>query len=372
MKRIKSIDTIRGWCIAMMIFGHMLSWWVRPEDYWLTSFIHGVIGDIAAGGFLFVSGFSAVISLRSRLTKAENSDLINKNQVKNEYLFRALLILIVSLIYNSATAIGTLDPSNIWKWFIPLTIAMSLLIGYPLLKTSKSFRLIIAVIIWVAHYYILSFFLPYQGQVNVFGILFYILYNGVGLHPILNYISFFIIGTVIGDVMFEIFLRNDQKERRKELKNRFWFPLLIMGPILILIGVFFSFPNFLKHGTFSAMIYVTGVLLTSFSILFAFEEFKVFKAEKNYRFFYFYSFYSLTIYFSHNIIYFIFLKQLNTFTIWIAVIGTFTLLTLLIRVVYKKYHTKFSLKVQIAKLSSGILKKIEVKKNKIKPIVVNN
>jgi len=365
MKRIKSIDTIRGFCIVLMVFAHMLSWWVRPEDYWLTSFFHSILGDIAAGGFLFVSGLSAIIFYRSRLSKAES--FYKKKLVKKEYLLRALLILFAALIYNSATAIGTLDPSNIWKWFVPLTIAFSLFLAYPLFNTSKLFRLIFAMIVWIAHYFILSFLLPYQGQFNIFGISYFILYNEVGLHPILNYFSFFIIGTVIGDIIFEIFLKNDKKERRIIFKNKIWLPSLIIGPILIIIGVLFYFPDFLAHGSLSSMFYSLGILLVSFSILLIIEEFEVIKVKKRYRFFYFYSYYSLTIYFSHNIIYFIFLDRLNAFTIWIAVIGTFILLTLLIRFVYKKYNIKASLKAQIGRISVILIKKSEAKKFVARP-----
>ena len=105
MKRIKSIDTFRGWCIFMMVFAHMLSWWVRLEDRWLTSLFHSIFGDIVGTGFLFVSGLSAVLFFKSRLIKAEASEDITIEQVNNEYLIRALLILIVALIFNSITAI---------------------------------------------------------------------------------------------------------------------------------------------------------------------------------------------------------------------------------------------------------------------------
>lgn len=364
IKRIKSIDTLRGFSMVLMIFGHMLSWWVRPEDFLVTSLFHSFLGDIAAGGFLFVSGLSTIISFRGRLVKAESLDTIKTKLAKNEYLIRALLILIVAIIYNNATAIGTLDPSNIWKWYIPLTIAFSLLLSYPFLKTSKSFRIVLAVIIWIANYYIVLFLLPYEGQLNIFGIIFFILYNNIGLHPILNYFSFFIIGTVIGDIIFEMSLKNDKEERRLVFRNKLCIPSLIMGPILIIFGVLFYFPNFLTHGTLSSMAYSLGVLLTSFSILLIVEEYDVIKLKKSYRFFFFYSYYSLTIYFSHNIIYFIFLDRLNAFTIWFAVVGTFLLLTLLIRFIYKKFSIKASLKAQIGRISIILIKRIEAKKNK--------
>ena len=162
----------------------------------------------------------------------------------------------------------------------------------------------------------------------------------MGLHPILFYFSFFLIGTVVGDVMFEIYLIDNQKERRSKLKNKFILPLLTIGSILLLLAFLFLFPSFLIHATFASMVYSLGTLFVSFSVLLIFEEYKVIKVEKSFRFFFFYSFYSFTLYFSHFILYYIFLYRLNAFNFWIAFFGTLTLLTLLIRIVYKKYNIR--------------------------------
>lgn len=362
MKRIKSIDILRGWCIFMMILGHMLSWWVRSEDYLITIIFHSFLGDIIGGGLLVVSGLSAVLFFRSRLMKSETSIDIRKEQVRNEYLFRALCILILALIFNIFTAIRTLNPIHIWEWFIPLTMAFSLILAYPLFKTSIFFRVILAIIVWIAHYYIVSILLPHQGQFNFLGIIYYILYNPIGLHPFLNYFSFFLIGTVIGEVIFEIYRKNDQKEIKIELSNNLLIIPLIIGIILIITGVLLFFPNFLRHGTPSSMIYSTGALLIFLSILLFLEESNAIKVKKSYRFFYFYSYYSLTIFFSHYLIFFV-LDQLNAITIWIAVVGTFVVLTFLLRFLYKKYERNVALKVQIGRISLALAKKVEEKRN---------
>lgn len=361
MKRIKGIDTIRGLSIFLMCF-HMVEWWIRPEDIQVFYIVVGIVGELSASGLLFISGVSAVILFRNRLAKAETLDDYSIEQVKNEYLFRALIILVIALIFNSIIAIGTLDPLGIWKWFIPLTMALSLLLAIPLLKSSKPFRIALAVILWIAHYCILSVLLPYQGQANIFGILFYILYNSIDLHPFIYYFSFFLIGTVIGDVIFDIFLKDGQEERRLEMKNKFLFPSLIMGPFLIVVGVLFRFPDFLLHATFSSTVYTLGMFLTIMSVSLIFQEYEVIKLRKSYRFLYFYSYYSLTVFFSHYLLYFIFLGRLNAVNIWIAVIGTFILLTLLIRVAYKKYGVKVSLKVQIGRMSAVLARRVEAKK----------
>lgn len=354
MRRIKTFDIIRGWCMFMMVFGHMLSWWIVSQDRWLTSALHSIFGDIVAIGFLFISGLSAVIFFRNRLTKIEISIKYSVGQVKNEYMFRALLILIIALLYNIVISIGTWDPLNIWKWFIPLTIAISLFLAFPLLKISKSFRLLIAVGFWITHYYILLLLLPYQGQTNLFGVLYHILYNSKGLHPILCYFSFFLIGTVIGDVIYEIYLINDQKERRSAIKNEVLLPMLIAGSILIIFGVLSLFPSFLTHATLSSTVYSLGVILISTSVLLIVEEYEVINVERSYKFFFYYSYYSFTIYFAHNILYFLLFERVNALSIWIFMPLTFLVISLLLRVTFIKLRDKVSIKAQLGKLSAKL------------------
>ena len=114
MKRFRSFDTIRGFCIFIMIIGHLLDWWLRPQEIWLSVVYHAVIADIAASGFLLISGVSSMISFRSSLTKAEISDDYNQRMVNNDYIYKGLLILVMAIIYNSIDAFINLNPLRIW------------------------------------------------------------------------------------------------------------------------------------------------------------------------------------------------------------------------------------------------------------------
>ncbi len=352
----------------MMVWGHMLSWWMISQDSWLTSSLHSIFGDIVGIGFLFISGLSAVIFFRSRLSKAVVSMDYSEDQVRNEYLFRALLILAIAIVYNSIISLGTLDLLNIWKWYIPFTISFSLLMSFPLLSTIKSYRIIIAMGFWLSHYFILALLLPYQGEPNTFGVLYHFLYNSIGLHPILLYFSFFLIGTVIGDIIFNIYLITDQEERRLALKNEFLLPSFIIGPILIIIGVLSLFPSFLTHASFSSTVYSLGVILISTSILLIIEEFELINAERSYRFFFYFSYYSFSIYFAHNVLYFVLFKRTNALTFWIFMPLTFLIIILLLRVIYSTLKDSASIKAQIGKLSVRLaihvkkrLERIEIK-----------
>jgi len=348
-----------------MVFVHSLAWWLIPEDQWLYFVFYAIFADIVAGMFVSVSGISAIISYRNRLIKAEISENYNSHMANKEYLFRGLIILFVALIYNCVVVITFNNFSDIWKWFIPLTIAISLLMGYLFLKTSKWFRLLFSVIIWIINYIIVSPLLSFEGHLNFFGILFHVLYNSLDLHPILYYFSYFLIGTVVGDVIFDIYLIENQKERNKKLHTKFIVPSLIIGLILIVLGVFIYFPNFIIHNSISSIIFSLGVLLTLLSILLFIEEREIKETKRSYKVFFYYSYYSFTIYLAHNALYFIFMGKLNAFNVWFVDIGSMILLTLLIRAIYKKFKEKLSLKIQIGRIAASLTKRFEEKRRKI-------
>ena len=204
---------------------------------------------------------------------------------------------------------------------------------------------------------------PYQGQINFFGVLFHILFNPVEHYIILPFFSIFLIGTVVGDIFFEYNLLNNQKERSNVFKNKFLIFVLPFGAVVLLIGILYNFPNFFIFGTYSSLIYGFGVIMFLFSILITIEEYEVFKTKRSYRYLFYFSYYSFTIYFAHNLLYFLFIRQLNVLIIWIPVLLLVPLLGLLLRTIYKYLGVKASLKVGITVLSYLMAKKIEKKRS---------
>ncbi|MHA1473052.1 MAG: hypothetical protein ACTSQW_08150, partial [Promethearchaeota archaeon] len=84
----------------------------------------------------------------------------------------------------------------------------------------------------------------------------------------------------------------------------------------------------------------------------------------SYRVFFYFSYYSFTVYLGHNFLYFIFYKKLDLVTIWIAVILTFLVFTLILRQLYKMWGWKASLKTVLGKISSELADKIEEYKSR--------
>ncbi|MFX1591817.1 MAG: heparan-alpha-glucosaminide N-acetyltransferase domain-containing protein [Promethearchaeota archaeon] len=359
IRRLKSIDTFRGLCMSWMVLVHLTGWWLNSDFFWLHGILIMIFDPIGASGFLFIAGVSIMLSHRKKFKKSKNSEQYNKRMIRNEYFFRALLVLIVALIYNTCVAIAINNLTWIWSWFVLLTIAVSFFIAWPLLNTPKYLRIFLGIVIWIGDKLILNILILHEGQPNVLGVLFHILYNGYHLDPILTFFPFFLFGTVVGDVIYDILGRNDPEHIRKNFKNHFFIPAILIGGVLVLINVFFQFPEFLFRRTLPWVIYSLGIVLILFSILLTIEIFGFMEREKSYKFLFYYSYYSLTVYLGHNILFFLFYNQLNLFNVWFFFIGAFIAIGLLLRAIHRKWSEKASLKYHLSKLSIGLARKIE-------------
>ncbi|MHA1985063.1 MAG: heparan-alpha-glucosaminide N-acetyltransferase domain-containing protein [Promethearchaeota archaeon] len=367
--RLKSIDIFRGLCMGWMILNHLIDWWLSPEYDWLYAITIMIIDPIGASGFLFISGVSVALSYRKRLNQAKLSEEYNLRMLRNSYLFRAFFIFIIAIIYNIPVAFVLQNPSMLWFWFVLLTSAVSLLLAWPLLKRSKLLRIFIAIIFLVLHFSIFNWLFSFQGESNIFGLLFHILYNGIFQDPILIFFPFFIIGTVVGDLIYNSIYINQENHHYSSFKNKFLFPVIISGVLMIISGVLINYPQFLRRQRLSWVIYSIGINLILFSIFLSIEIFSRFKTQKSYKLLFYYSYYSLTIYLVHNIlyiplIYFPFLNQLDLVSIWIFVFTSFFSIGFILRGIYHKFEEKASLKAQIGRLSLILTRKIEMKINK--------
>lgn len=356
IQRIKSIDIFRGMCMAWMILNHLINWWLKSKFSWLHGITVMILDPIGASGFLFISGVSIALSYKNRVMSVE----YNHRRLRNSYLFRASFIFVIAMIYNITITLTLNNILWLWTWFVLLTVAVSMFISWPLLKTSKIFRVLLGIIIMIANQFLFSVLLPYRGKNNALGVFFHILYHRMYQDPILTFFPFFLFGTVIGDILFDSYNNPDENSKKKYLKINLIIPALAIGSLLVIFGILFKFPTFLERASFSWIIYSLGIELLIFSLLLIFEEFIIIGTKKSYKFLFYYSYYSLTVYLGHNLLYFLFFKSLNIYNIWIFIFAIFLILGLLLRVIYKKWRSKASLKMQVGVLSSILTMKIEM------------
>ena len=355
--RIHALDIFRGLCIFYMTFGHLVNWWVIKADYWLYDIIWIFGAFVGGGGFLFVSGMSAALSYRKR---KENFQLLQDSSeklIRNEYVFRALIIFLISTIWNFVGTIYANIP-GVWTWFVIQTISISLLLAWPFLKTSKRFRLYMCFLIWISNEFIIIWLSAFRGEPNFLGYLYYFLYNVPEQNVILGYFPFLLAGTVFGDLFYEASLKEGKKEQENYLRKKIVRPSIIGGFLLVMFGIFFKFPDFATKEAFSSHMFAFGLELLLISFLVIIKDFGKIKFKKNYSVIKYYSYYSFTIFFAHQLLYFIFPPQFNALEIWIYIIPTMVLVTLLFRYIYIKLGRKASLKFYISKYATLLAEKL--------------
>jgi len=359
MQRIKSLDSYRGFIMLAMVWVHLCDWWLREEDIWFSNATLPILKLIFGPGFLLLSGISIALSYRKSLIKITLIDDFKYSIVRKEYLFRATFILIVALGYNSFVALQFFNPLDLWKWFMLLTMSISLFIAWPLLRAPKYIRLALAIIIWFLNYFIFNYLLLYQNQANPNGILYYFLYNSIDVIPLPHYFSFLLIGTIVGEIIFDIYQIDHKKERKVLLKKKITFPSLMLGVPLIIISVFLDPQLSLERTSVIWIIFAIGINLVLLSAFLGFEDFKSRINKRRLKFLFYYSYYSLTLYLAHNLLYFFFFNQINLFLFWILVILTCFFIGLFLGLIHNKYGSKFSIKAQVGRLSSALAKKLE-------------
>lgn len=357
--RIKTLDIARGLIILGMVWVHLRTWWLRKEDAWFTDISRLLIDKIFGPAFIWLSGVSLILWYRNASIKAKELENYNARIMKKEYYFRALILLVIAFSYNIVVALVIYDITWIWAWFILLALAFSMLMSYPFFKTSKLFRLIYSFIIIIINQIIITILWPYEGQLNIYGILFHLLYYPLFLYPVLVSYAFYILGTIFGDLLFEVFQIEDIAKRRLALRNKIVIPSFIIGIVILILGVIFIGELFWIDYPFAWVPFSISIIIIAVSILLTIEGYGYFDTKKSYKFSYYFSYYSLTVYLGHNVLFFLFYGQLNIFYFFMAFFITSALMGLALRAIHKRWRSKFSIKVQMGKMAIFLACKLE-------------
>ena len=355
LNRIKSIDAFRGFSIFIMIFYHPILWWTVASQVWMLLLVRRLL-FIEASLFVFVSGISVVLSLRSRMEKINDNLFYSKRKIFKEHYFRSLIFFLVALVYNLVTNIWVVGIGGIWSWHILFTVVVCQLIAYPLTKLPIIIRvLLIILVIFVTHpILIVLTSLKMDFPNGGWSILYHIIFNPIQEYPILPNLAFFTLGTVCGEIFYGIYIINDKDLRKIQIKNKivrrfFVYGLILMvGSIIYPSLVFNDALAYLNRNTTICTLFGIGWALFLIALFTYLHEFK-YTSEWKYKFFFYFSVYSLTLYLVHNIVALFFWQSLNIVaSIIIAIISTIGF-WYLSKILYNNYGSKISLKSIISK-----------------------
>jgi hypothetical protein len=360
-KRLNSLDFFRGVCITWMIFGHLAEWWMSFDSFLLLNELILFVDAIGGTGFLFISGVSLTLSYRSKIKRINYEGDYSYKRLRLNYLLRAVFLFIVGIIYNTIDALISKNLSLIWNWFILTTLPASIILAWPLLRRKKITKILVAGAILIIDHFLFLFLKPFQYEMgHPLSILYYFLYNGSQLTPILSHFPFFIVGSVIADVIYEKYIHQEPEIPNRKFFKNVSLPLILSGIILILAAfLLLPFPviveKFLWHRRNIAWItYAIGLLIIVYPSLFYIEKLNVIQINKKYRFFYYFSYYSFSIFLIHYSFYFLFTHRLTLSVFLPVILITIFLIGLLLKLIYRTLGNLFSLKYQLSRLADGI------------------
>jgi membrane-bound acyltransferase YfiQ involved in biofilm formation len=198
----------------------------------------------------------------------------------------------------------------------------------------------------------------FSGEFSVNGVIYYILYNEPQLDPLMTFFPFFLFGTVLGEMIFRLDQKKDSSDYKVKLKKNFIIPLILIGIILIIFGVIYNYPQFFTiRGSLAWNLYSLGIETILLMVFFSIEFLFKYKFKKSHRFLFYFSYYSFTVYLVHQLLYFLFLGQLDYITIWFSILITFILSGLILRTIYRHVGPYASIKALISKFSTYIAKR---------------
>ncbi len=224
--RIRSIDYLRGFCILDMILTHVLSFWPTPNSIWLFVVEGVTFGAIAEVGFVLVSGIGFGFSW----AKQSRSGVKRKDQnIKS--LSHTLALLLVSIGFN--LSFGPLAGTGgimIWSWQILQTLAFCRLISLLFTQVPPIARSVIAIGLIALGALLLNWINFGNSSDPLSSFLFVLLYKPLGYYPIMIFFPFFLIGSVVGEELNKVTVR---EVKPAELAKK-WF---VFGLAFLITGI---------------------------------------------------------------------------------------------------------------------------------------
>jgi hypothetical protein len=331
-----------------------------------------------AEGFIFISGLSITLSYRTKLYSLKNNFKFKGSskhqQLCLKYFLQSFFIFLIGFFYyNFRAYLSRGYVGNLWSWNIFWTLSFSISFILLIIKYSKKTKILISSLFLLTYglFFTLipSDILTSPGDqilIKKFSdIFFYIFYNGFSFTPLLGFFPFFLLGNVLGEIIYEKTINEETKISNKNFFRSILIPLILMGVVIVIISLFITpLIGFVKN-SFNWLFYSLGSNLILFLLLLYIEKKEVIKIERNFKFFFYFSYYSLTIFIIHEFL-FPFLFQKFTvaqgfFISLIIILGFYIFLL----IIYKKLGKYFSLKWGVSELATRLTDTILTKHNKI-------
>ena len=349
LKRIRSIDFIKGVAICIIILAHSAGTWKDPVLNNIYSIILHYLDVFGPGLFIFLSSLSAVFSIRRREGK------VPKKVLRNIVFARGFSIFGIGMLYNliAVVLLGNMTdlpfPFSLWSWTILVFIGFAQIVTYYVLKLTKEARIIIGlVIIFIT--YPLNPFLESNLSNPVVYIIHYIVISPLPHNPLLPFVSICFFSSVFGEIFVKT-MELESKEARLDTFHTFF----KYGLLFVFIGIFLTiidpnpfggsvipFPLFILRSNPSNMFYSRGLAVRKLGGSYYYIDIEL-KDNLFIDAMIFYGNVSLSLFFLGYIGITLYYELLNLITVWFIWIGFTGFLGFFMYFWNKYYDGKYSL-----------------------------
>ena len=237
LRRIKSIDFLRGLTVFSMVIYHFFIYWIKEkQNFGLFAEIFHFFGYLAAPLFLIISE----ISLHLFFIKKKNEGML-KSKIFFDVLKRSIFIFIVSTVFQIffGFTLGMKIEFFIY-WSVFQVICFSMVFFFAIQFCKKSLRILLHLILMI--FLILFEFIIKSYNLTVL----YILVEGT--FEFVPWASFFLFGLIFGEFLLSF---------TNEMINRKLISLIIIGIVCFIFTIFwmnyfdfyyyvpYFFPNFI-------------------------------------------------------------------------------------------------------------------------------
>jgi Heparan-alpha-glucosaminide N-acetyltransferase, catalytic len=198
--RLYSLDILRGISMFLMLLAHAMTYWPDENSFWVMPIYFIILNISGTSQFTYVAGLGLSFSWLQYRAKG-----MSEKEIYQKSMSRTYVMIIVSIGYNFvATIVRGTGLAGLWCWNILQCIAFCRLIGTFLMALQRKMRFFIAIALVFLTGIITWWMVPLYATNIPAKLVFYLFYNPMHGDGFLVFFPFFLMGTVLGEIVFEI------------------------------------------------------------------------------------------------------------------------------------------------------------------------
>jgi len=229
LKRIHSIDFVKGFAIVMIIFAHAAGAWLNSEWIFIYGLLYTAMDIFGPSLFVFLSALSVVFSIKKK------AGSLSEKVIRNRILSRGGTIIFIGVLFNifsfEFTIAGYPFPLNLWGWNILMFIGFAQIFSLYALKLGKLTRAMIGVIIIYSSDGIREFlFIGKEAGNPIITFFHYIVVSPSPMTPLLPWLAVCFISTIFGELLHDAMIAGHKKDYAHLFRTfMLWGSIFVIG-----------------------------------------------------------------------------------------------------------------------------------------------